>query len=246
MANAYATIASGGYRNRAVGDHQGRPLRRQGRHQALEAAPHEGLHRRPDDGGHQGDAGQRPARHRHRLAVRLQLGRRQDRHDDELHRRVVRRDGPRPHDRGLGRLSRRRRPRCTPSTASRSSAARSPPRSGTTSCRRWSRSARTWPDAEGAVRRAAVLRPLLRRPARPAAASDTGTLRLAADRHRRQARPTRATGTQRHRRRRSTRPTSTRRRRSPRRRPRRRPAARAARRTGTARGGDGGCRAGTG
>ena len=88
-------------------DHEGDPVRRQGGHQALGAASHEGLHRRADDGGDRGDGGQRVARHRHALAVRLHLGRRQDRHDLELHRRMVRRDGPGPRDRGLGRLPER-------------------------------------------------------------------------------------------------------------------------------------------
>ena len=123
------------------------------------------------------------------------LGRRQDRHHRRLHRRVVRRHVPSlttavwvgypkttasmyavPRHRGLRRH-------------------RSRPRSGTTSCRRSSRSA----SDRGRRRRSRSSRSrssaATRRPARPAAASDTGTLRLAADRHAAGRRHDTATGT---------------------------------------------------
>ena len=60
--------------------------------------------------------------------------RRQDRHDRQLHRRLVRRLHAQADHRDVGRLSRRSRSRCATCAASASPAARSRPRSGATTC----------------------------------------------------------------------------------------------------------------
>ena len=134
MADAYATIASGGFRNRPIAITQGRVPRRPRRR----APPSFRVKRTKafSDGvtyeATQDPPGEHPGRHRHARADRLPGGR-QDRHDRQLHRRLVRRLHAAPGDRGLGRLPERAdRDDDGRATASRSPAARSRPRSGTT------------------------------------------------------------------------------------------------------------------
>ena len=99
-------------------------------------AAHAGVHRRRGIRGHAGAEDGDPERHRHRRGLRLP-GRRQDRHDEQLHRRLVRRLHPAARRPRSGSATRTRRRRCTTSTASApGSAARSRRRSGTTTCRR--------------------------------------------------------------------------------------------------------------
>ena len=97
-------------------DHQGGLLRRQ-RDQPRRSSPHAGVHRRRGIRRHAGAEDGDPERHRDRRRLRLPGGR-QDRHDQQLHRRVLRRLHPTARHRGLGRLpelddvdARRQRPR---------------------------------------------------------------------------------------------------------------------------------------
>ena len=109
MANAYATIAAGGWRNRPTAITQGRVPRRPRRrprqaarkHQRVLRRRHRTRRRRSSSRTSQGGTGTE------RDADRLP-GRRQDRHDRQLHRRLVRRLHAAPVDRRLGRLRRRR------------------------------------------------------------------------------------------------------------------------------------------
>ena len=110
MATAYATIASGGYRNRPTaitkvtfeGQHRSELPR------ALARAPHEGLLGRRDLRGDQDPRAEHPGRHRYAREHRLP-GRRQDRHDRQQHRRLVRRLHAAAGDGRVGRLSQRER-----------------------------------------------------------------------------------------------------------------------------------------
>ena len=111
MATAYATIASGGYRNRptAITKVDVRGHRQVRAAAALAAAPHEGVLGRRDLRGDQDPRGEHPGRHRHAREHRLP-GRRQDRHDRPQHRRLVRRLHAAPGDRRVGRLPQRPHP----------------------------------------------------------------------------------------------------------------------------------------
>ena len=102
MADAYATIANGGRPHPADRDHQGRVRRRQ-RRQPRRPAAQARVHRRRGVRRHAGAEDGDPERNRHRRRLRLPGGR-QDRHDEQLHRRLVRRLHPAAGDRGLGRL----------------------------------------------------------------------------------------------------------------------------------------------
>ena len=90
MANAYATIADGGYRNRprviSKIDHPRRPLRAA---EPLEGPPRQGLRRRRHLRGDQDPRDERAGRHGHARELRLPGGR-QDRHHRPQHRRLVR------------------------------------------------------------------------------------------------------------------------------------------------------------
>ena len=103
MADAYATMANGGYHIAPTDHRQGRVPERQGRQP-----------RQPDPAPRSSPTARRtPAtqvlktviteRNRHRGQLRLPGGR-QDRHDEQLHRRLVRRLHAEALDRGLGRL----------------------------------------------------------------------------------------------------------------------------------------------
>ena len=112
MATAYATIANGGYRNRPTRDHEDRRSAT-----ASRKLPRRWRVKRTkvfEDGvtyeatkileqNIQGGTGTH-------AAIGCPAGR-QDRHDRQEHRRLVRRLHAAPVDRRLGRLSRRRRPR---------------------------------------------------------------------------------------------------------------------------------------
>ena len=142
MANAYATIADGGYRNKPIAITQGRVPRRQVRGPRPPEAQ-EGVLRRRHLRGDEDPRAERAVRHGDARRDRLPRGR-QDRHDGRLHRRLVRRLHPAALDLGVGRLPQREGPDDATCTASRSTAAASPRRSGTTTCRRpWATTAPT-------------------------------------------------------------------------------------------------------
>ena len=88
MANAYATLASGGIRNEPKGIQQGGVPRRQDRRPG-QARAQARVHRRPGLRGHEDPQAERDRRHRHARADRLPGGR-QDRHHRRLQRRLVR------------------------------------------------------------------------------------------------------------------------------------------------------------
>ena len=90
MTRAYATINNGGWRVRPIAITKVVFPDGRERHLARQDAARQDLHRRPDLRGDADPGGQRPARHRHGRPARLPGGR-QDRHDERLHRRVVRR-----------------------------------------------------------------------------------------------------------------------------------------------------------
>ena len=109
MANAYATIASGGYRNRPTAITQvvvpGRAQTELPR--ALAGQAHEGVRGRRD---RQGDQDPRAEHDQAAPARTAQIGcpaGRQDGHDRREHRRVVRRLHAAAGDRRVGRLSQR-------------------------------------------------------------------------------------------------------------------------------------------
>ena len=114
MANAYATIASGGWRNRPKAitrvtfadgrvSNWGKPARAKA------------FTRRRDVRGDEDPRAEHEERHRRRRADRLPR-RRQDGHDGRQHRRLVRRLHAEPLDRGLGRLPGQRVPMNPPTT----------------------------------------------------------------------------------------------------------------------------------
>ena len=123
MAAAYATFAGDGHLREADGDHEGRPARRQGRHRRRAGAkPQTKRVVSPGVAWKVNDVLQQNARvrHRRRLRRRRPPERRQDRHDREPRRRLVRRLHAPALDRRLDGLSRRARSRCSTSTARRS------------------------------------------------------------------------------------------------------------------------------
>ena len=106
MANAYATLASGGIRNKPIAITQGRVPRRP-RRRARRARAQARLLGRGRLGGDADPRGQRRRGHRHRRRHRLRRRGGQDRHHRRLQRRHVHRlHAPSLH-RGLGRLPRR-------------------------------------------------------------------------------------------------------------------------------------------
>ena len=103
MANAYATIADGGWRNKPIAIRKV-DVPRRARRQPRQAAPAPRVRRRRHGRGDEDPRAERQERHRlpERDADRLPGGR-QDRHDRQLHRRLVRRLHAAPGDLGLGR-----------------------------------------------------------------------------------------------------------------------------------------------
>ena len=175
MATAYATIASGGYRNRptAITKVEFEGTGRSELPAPLAAAPHEGVPGRRDLRGDEDPRGEHPGRHRHAREHRLP-GRRQDRHDRPEHRRVVRRLHAAPGHRRLGRLPQRphadERPLLRPQRRRRHVPRR---HLGRVHEPGQGQLLRRLPAAQGAVRLAAVLRRATR--AAAATSSATGT-----------------------------------------------------------------------
>ena len=107
MADAYATIASGGYRNRPTAITKITfPDGKSELPRALQGQAHEGVLGRRHRRGDADPRGERPGRHRHEGQDRLPGGR-QDRHHRLVQRRVVRRLHAEAGHRRLGRLPQR-------------------------------------------------------------------------------------------------------------------------------------------
>ena len=90
MADVYATLADGGYRNTADRDLQGRVPRRARRLELGRAPPHEGALRRGHRRGDDDPPRERRERHRDEIGDQLPDGR-QDGHDQRTRRRLARR-----------------------------------------------------------------------------------------------------------------------------------------------------------
>ena len=111
MANAYATIVNGGYRNRPRAikkiERNGEKIKLS---EALARQAHQGVRGRRDRPGRPDPRRQRRRRHRHQVAhPGLRRPGRQDRHDRQEHRRLVRRLHAEVRHRRCGSASRARR-----------------------------------------------------------------------------------------------------------------------------------------
>ena len=103
MADAYATLASGGVHHDATAISKSRVRRRQRQRHRRHLQPTR-IHRRRGLRRHPGAEDGDPERNRDRRGLRLS-GSRQDRDDQQLHRRVLRRVHASARHRGVGRLS---------------------------------------------------------------------------------------------------------------------------------------------